>query len=262
VPAIDLHSHVLPDVDDGPIALEDSLEMCRRAVADGTGAIAATPHVSPVFRTRSEDIAAGVAQLNEALAEQNVAIEVLPGAEIAPALLPLLDDAEVARLTLGGGPYLLIEAPLEAVGPELEEAIEDVMSAGHRVLLAHPERAPSFHREPQRLEVLVERGALTSITAGAFVGRFGRRVARFTERLFADGLIHSVASDAHDPFGRTPDLRYCLTNAAVDFPGLAAQIDWLIEEVPAAIVGGTELPSPPAPPASPSRTRRRLSWRR
>lgn len=260
MPAIDLHSHVLPGIDDGPTGLEDSLEMCRRAVADGTGAIAATPHVSPTFRTRSEDIAAGVARLNEVLAERDVPLEVLPGAEIAPALLSLLEDTELARLRLGGGLYLLIEAPLLDVGPELEKAIEDVMSTGHSVLLAHPERAPSFQREPQRLEALVERGALCSITAGSFIGRFGRRVARFTAKLFADGLIHNVASDAHDPFGRTPDLRSCLTAAAADFPGLQAHIDWLIEDVPGAIVAGTEVPSPPQASSSPSSPRRRLSW--
>jgi protein-tyrosine phosphatase len=262
VPAIDLHSHVLPGIDDGPTALEDSLEMCRQAVADGTGAIAATPHVGPMFPTRSEVIAVAVARLNEILAEQDVPLDVLAGAEIAPALLPSLEEAEVARLSLGGGPYLLIEAPLQPVGLELEEAIEEVMSTGHSVLLAHPERAPSFHREPQRLEALVERGVLCSITAGSFIGRFGRPVARFTQMLFADGLVHSVASDAHDPLGRTPDLRSCLTAAGPDFPGLEAHADWLIEAVPAAIVGGTEVPSPPTVPAPARRSLRSLSWPR
>lgn len=234
--------------------------MCRRAAADGTGAIAATPHVSPVFRTRPEQIEAGVAELNEALAPESASFEVLRGAEIAPALLPLIDETELPRLTLGGGPYLLIEAPLEAVGRELEEAVDELMDAGHGVLLAHPERAPSFHREPERLAALVERGALCSITAGSLIGRFGRRVARFTERLLAEDLVHNVASDAHDTFGRPPDLRSLVMSA--DLPGLGARADWLIEEVPAALVAGAELPAPPQPAAPARRSRRRLSWRR
>jgi protein-tyrosine phosphatase len=260
VPAIDLHSHVLPGIDDGPQTAAESLDMCRRAAADGTGAIAATPHVSPVFRTRPEQIEAGVAELNDALAAESGSFEVLRGAEIAPALLPLIDETELPRLTLGGGPYLLIEAPLEAVGRELEEAVDELMDAGHGVLLAHPERAPSFHREPERLAALVERGALCSITAGSLIGRFGRRVARFTERLLAEDLVHNVASDAHDTFGRPPDLRSLVLSA--DLPGLEARADWLIEEVPAALVAGAELPAPPQPPAPARRSRRRLSWRR
>ena len=260
MPAIDLHSHVLAGIDDGPQTTAESLDMCRRAAADGTAAIAATPHVSPVFRTRPEQVESGVAELNDALAGEEVSLEVLRGAEIAPALLPLMDASELARLTLGGGPYLLIEAPLEAVGRELEEAVDELMGAGHSVLLAHPERAPSFHREPERLAALVERGALCSITAGSLIGRFGRRVARFTERLLAEGLVHNVASDAHDTFGRPPDLRSLVMSA--DLPELGARAEWLLEEVPAALIAGAELPAPPQTPAPARRSRRRLSWRR
>jgi protein-tyrosine phosphatase len=260
VPAIDLHSHVIPGIDDGAQTAAESLAICRRAAADGTGAIAATPHVSPVFRTRPEQIDAGVADLNEMLAAEDVPFEVLRGAEIAPALLPLIDATELPQFTLGGGPYLLIEAPLEAVGRELEHVIDELMGAGHGVLLAHPERAPSFHREPERLAGLVEQGALCSITAGSLVGRFGSRVARFTERLLAEGLVHNVASDAHDTFGRPPDLHSVVMSA--DLPGLDARAQWLLEEVPAALLAGGELPAPPQMAAAFRRSRRRLSWRR
>jgi protein-tyrosine phosphatase len=189
-----------------------------------------------------------------------VPFEVLRGAEIAPALLPLIDATELPQFTLGGGPYLLIEAPLGAVGRELEHAIDELMGAGHGVLLAHPERAPSFHREPERLAGLVEEGALCSITAGSLVGRFGRRVARFTERLLAEGLVHNVASDAHDTFGRPPDLRSVVMSAPL--PGLDARAQWLLEEVPAALLAGGELPAPPRMADAFCRSRKRLSWRR
>jgi protein-tyrosine phosphatase len=261
VPAIDLHSHVLPGIDDGPVVARESLEICRRAAADGTGALAATPHVNAIHTTRPAVIEAGVAELNRALWEEGVPLEVLTGGEIAPTFLPLIDPADLSRLTLGGGPYLLLEAPLEAVGGELEAAVDELMNAGHGILLGHPERAPSFHREPGRLALLVERGVLCSITAGSLIGAFGRRVTSFTERLLADGLVHNVASDTHDPFGRPPALRSCLSAAAGQIPGLEAMANWLIEEVPAAILAGTE--PPPAPQAPTRRPRRRgLSWRR
>jgi protein-tyrosine phosphatase len=106
----------------------------------------------------------------------------------------------------------------------------------------------------------VEQGALCSITAGSLVGRFGSRVARFTERLLAEGLVHNVASDAHDTFGRPPDLHSVVMSA--DLPGLDARAQWLLEEVPAALLAGGELPAPPQMAAAFRRSRRRLSWRR
>jgi protein-tyrosine phosphatase len=234
--------------------------MARCAAEDGTGTLVATPHVNPRYRNGAAEIADGVGALNEALAGDGISLRVVAGAEIAPALLPVIQDGELPRLSLGGGPYLLVEAPLEAVGEELEAAVRELMTHGYGVVLAHPERAPSFQRDPQRLAALVEGGVLCSLTAAALTGRFGRRVRDFADGLFEAGLVHNLASDAHDAVARPPGLRSHVAAAASRLPGLERQAPWLLEEVPSAILAGD--PPPPRPSAvRPRRSRLRRLWR-
>ena len=128
---------------------------------------------------------------------------------------------------------------------------------GHGVLLAHPERCPAFHRDPRMLESLVRAGVLTSITAGSLVGHFGEPVRRFALELARDGLIHNVASDAHDHVNRPPGMADELRQA-----GLGPLTEWLTQEVPAAILGGDEIPPRPAVALPGIGTPRRRWWRR
>jgi protein-tyrosine phosphatase len=122
------------------------------------------------------------------------------------------------------------------------------MVRGHQVLLGHPERCPAFQRAPRVVGRLVRDGALVQVTAGAFAGRFGRSAQRLATRLAADGLVHVVASDAHDLVARPPGMRADLENA-----GLGAHAARWTEDVPAAVLAGDSIPCPPA-------TRRRR-WR-
>lgn len=257
---IDLHCHVIPGVDDGPATLEDSVRLARVAAAEGTRVLVATSHVSHRYPNTSERIRDGVERVNGALREEEIAVEVVPGAEVALDILGRLDREELGRLALGGaGPSLLLEAPLGAVGGELEDAVRELQRAGFGVVLAHPERCPSFHRDSDRLRALVATGVLCSLTASSFTGRFGRPVEALSRRLLADGLVHNVASDAHGPESRPPALRSTLDAAAARIPGLGALVPWLTEGAPGAILAGD--PLPPAPSAPPSRRRRWLGWR-
>jgi protein-tyrosine phosphatase len=148
---------------------------------------------------------------------------------------------EISKLGLGGGPWLLIESPLTSLAGGLELVVADLQRLGHRVLLAHPERCPAFHRDPRLLESLVRIGALTSITAGALGGRFGVAVRRFAWSLLGAGMVHNVASDFHDGFGRPPGVAGELEKA-----GLGPIADWLANQVPAAILEDREIPVRPA----------------
>ena len=107
-------------------------------------------------------------------------------------------------LGLGGGPWLLVEPPFARTFTRLGPILLDLQRRGHRIVLAHPERCPVFHREPELLEALVDAGALTSLTAGSLVGAFGRDVRRFALELVRTGMAHNVASDAHDELKRPP----------------------------------------------------------
>jgi protein-tyrosine phosphatase len=256
---IDIHCHVLPGIDDGPSDLDGSLALARAAEDDGTTVLVATPHVSYGFPNDSGVIREGVARVNDALRDAGIGVEVRTGAEVAHEMLGRLEDDEVRALTLGGGPNLLLEAPLAAVGGELEGAIEHVRSLGLGVVLAHPERCPSFHRDPDRLARLVADGVATSVTAASYSGGFGGTVRRLTAALASRGLIHDAASDAHDHKRRPPLLRTTLLAASDGLPGLAGQIDWLAREVPGALIAGA--PLPPAPPSPGVARRARLPWR-
>jgi protein-tyrosine phosphatase len=253
---IDLHCHVLPGIDDGPATIEGSLALARAAAADGTRILVATPHVSSRYPTEPETIARGVDELNERLAAEGVAVEVRAGAELAMTRLLEMDAARVSRFALGGGEWLLVECPLASASAGFDILVLDLQRRGHRVLLAHPERCPVFHRNPSTLESLVRTGALTSITAGAFVGRFGGEVRRFALRLLSDGMVHNVASDAHDDARRPPSM-----SADLEEAGLKPLADWLIRGVPDAILDGREIPSRPtvAPPVGEQAARSR--WR-
>lgn len=245
---IDLHSHILPGIDDGPQSLEGSFEMARTAVAAGIETIAATPHINHSYPVVPEQIPAAVAALNEAFEREGIPLAVVPGAEIAVTRLVELAPGALTALRLGDGPSLLIESPLASATNNFDELLVGLLEDGHRVLLAHPERSAFFHRDLARLERIVEAGVLTSITAGSLAGRFGEVVRRFSVTLLAAGLVHDVASDAHDAGNRAPELLAGFERSEEDLPGIGAQADWYTRLAPAAILTGDPLPERPEPP--------------
>ena len=258
---IDLHSHILPGLDDGPATMEGSLELARAAVAAGTRTILATPHIHHDPRIDPALIAAGIDALRAALAAAEIPLEVLPGGEIAISRLSDLDDDMLRALALGGGPYVLVESPFSPAVGDFEPMVLDLHARGHRVLLAHPERCPAFQRDPPRLEALVDAGALVQITAGSMAGGFGSSVRRFTTTLLREGLVHVVASDAHDNLRRPPGLQAGFPLLERDLPGLAAHSAWLTELVPRAVLDGAPLPPRPPLPGQPAGRLRRLGLR-
>lgn len=241
---IDLHCHVLPGLDDGPETIEQSLALAAAAAAGGTRTIVATPHVSWQW-PRNDDAATieqGVQTVNAVLREHQIAIEIVAGAELALSRAADLDRSQLEALRLGRGPWLLVECPLAQAAAGFERGVGALMAQGHRIVLAHPERCPAFQRDPGRLTALVEGGALTSLTASALTGHFGKTVKRFAFDLLRRGLVHNVASDAHDAVGRPPALA-----AELDAAGLGEHSDLLARALPEAILDGTAVPVPAAP---------------
>lgn len=254
---IDLHCHILPAIDDGPADLSGTVAMAHGHVAAGVTRVAATPHVTYDDPNDAAGIARSVAEVNATLRDQGIALEVVTGAEVGLTRAADLDDAALAALGLGGGPWVLVEAPLRPLAG-VAPVVQSLQMRGHRVLLGHPERSPVFQRDPEALATLVAGGVLCQVTAGSFAGRFGSTVQRFAERLAAEGLVHNVASDAHDATRRAPGMR-----AELDAAGLGDWTPWWTEEVPAAILAGDPVPRPPAVDRAPQRRRGgRESWLR
>jgi protein-tyrosine phosphatase len=254
---IDLHCHVLPGIDDGPRTIEGSLALARAAVKAGIRTVVATPHVSIRYPNDEQIIARLVGELNGRLIAEGVPLEIRAGAEIAITSIVDIKPEALARLGLGGGPWLLVEPPLSTVSAGLHPILLDLQQQGHQILLAHPERCPAFHREPEVLESLIGGGVLTSITAGSLAGKFGAVVRRFALQLARDGMIHNVSSDAHDHIRRAPGIYGELEGA-----GLAPLAEWLTDSMPAAILAGDELPARPYDAVIAEGRSRRSWWRR
>jgi protein-tyrosine phosphatase len=234
---IDLHCHILAGLDDGPGDLDASLAMARAHAAAGVRCVVATPHVTHNMPNDPPGIAAAVAELERALAAAQIPLRVRRGAEVGLARAVELDDGELDALALAGGPWKLVEAPLRPREGVVAE-FRGIQHRGHRVLIAHPERSPAFQRDPAALAGLVAAGALVQVTAGALAGRFGEPVQRIARDFVYRGLVHVIASDAHDTTRRAPGL-----HAEIAAAGFADRAAWLTREVPAALVGERPLPA-------------------
>jgi protein-tyrosine phosphatase len=253
---VDLHSHVLPGVDDGARDMAESVEMARAAVADGVAVLAATPHVRSDYPTDAAHVLAGVELLQQELRAQDVPLRVVPGGEVGVHRLTELDDEELRRFGLGGNPaVILVEAPYSGLTLPRPHPLYDLMARGFTAVIAHPERSHDVRRDPERVRPLVEAGALIQVTAGSLGCGVPSDVRAAARSLIGGGLAHMIASDGHGPRVRRPSVAVALET--IEDEALA---DWLARGVPRAIVERTAIPERPDPPAP----RRSLGrpWRR
>lgn len=238
---IDLHSHILPGLDDGSRTVEDARALARRAAAEGVTAIAATPHVRLDYPTRPGEMERGVIRLREDFVEQRIDIEVLHGGELDLGMLATLDDDELRRFTLAqSGRYLLLEFPYTGWPPGLEETVYGLGLRGFVAVVGHPERNRAVQSNPRRLAEAVRMGALVQITAASLDGRIGRSSQKAAQRLLELGFAHILASDAH-----TPEIREAGLADAVEAVGDDALARFLTVDAPSAIVAGETLPGRP-----------------
>jgi protein-tyrosine phosphatase len=237
---IDLHSHILPGLDDGARTLEDSLAIARAAVEDGIRVLAATPHVSERYPTAPEEMERALAQVREAIARVEIPLDVRGGGEIALDRLQGLDRDALRRLALAGTRHVLLETPYYGWPLDLSDRLFELQASGFAAVLAHPERNGEVQAHPERLRPLVERGLVVQVTAASVDGRLGRRVRTTALLLVAQGLAHMVASDAH-----SADVRAVGMAEAAQAVGDEALGRWLTEDVPGALLRGE--PPPPRP---------------
>lgn len=234
---IDLHSHVLPGLDDGAEDLDEALAICRDAFADGISVLAATPHVRDDYPTTPEQMEAALAEVQAAVGN---ALRLVPGGELDLAQLDRPHD-ELLGFALAGNPgYLLVETPYFGWPLDIGDRLFRLRAAGITPVLAHPERNGEVQHRPELLEPLVASGVLVQLTAGAVDGSLGRSSRASAFELLERGLAHLIASDGHAPSIRQ-----------IGMSGAAAALRndtlsrWLTVEVPGAIVDGRPLPPRP-----------------
>jgi protein-tyrosine phosphatase len=251
---IDLHTHVLPGLDDGARNLEEAVAIVTSIAEDGALVVCATPHVRSDYPTSADAMEHALETLRAAVGGINV--DVRGGAEIALDSLPLLSDEERSRLGLGGNPrLLLLEMPY--VGWPLDLALTCVRLRGEGIqpVVAHPERNPDVIEQPALLEDVVRSGGVCQLTAASVDGRLGTGPARCARELLTRGLAHVIASDAHAPSVSGGGLA-----AATRMVGDAGLGRWLVEDAPRALLAGERLP--PRPAYTPPRRRLSLFGRR
>jgi protein-tyrosine phosphatase len=231
---IDLHAHILPGYDDGVRSIEEARDMARAAAAEGVTAIAATPHVRDDYPTTVERMLRGVALLREDFAREGIPIEVLTGGELDLDRMWELRPDELPQFTLAGtGRWLLVEMPHRGWPTLFERKLDALRRRGIDTLLAHPERNPEVQADPGRLGPLVAAGVRVQVTAASVDGRLGAQPLACSRWLLERGLVHVLASDAHEPAVREGGL-----SGAVEALGDAELAQRLTLDNPRAIVAG------------------------
>jgi len=235
---IDLHTHILPGLDDGSRDIQQSLAMAQVAYNDGIHTIVATPHVlKGVFANSRDKILSAVALLNQTLKEHNIKVNILPGAEyyLEPDLA--LSLAQGKLLTLNDkGRYLLVELPSAFIPEYTAQVLYEIQLQGVTPIIAHPERNASVAARPALLQEMVAKGALVQITSASIIGLFGKRVKKTAFSFLKQGLAHLIASDAHRENGRAPMLTPAAQQIKQHFDSSIAEL--LVIQNPALIIKG------------------------
>jgi protein-tyrosine phosphatase len=237
---IDLHTHVLPGIDDGARSLAESRAVALAALEEGVTVLAATPHVRDDYPTTAETMEEAVALVRADFAVQGIGVEVLHGAEVDLSILWAMPPDELRRLTIAQtGRYLLLEFPYRGWPFALDSAVTRLVELGVTPLLAHPERNPEVQDRPDRLRSLVDAGALVQVTAASLGGRV-RAAQAAALRLLDLGLVHVLASDSHGSHISREGL-----GAVARGIGDAELARYLTLDVPGAIVAGGPVPDRP-----------------
>lgn len=249
---IDIHCHLLPDLDDGAGSWDEALAMAGQAVADGISAVVVTPHQLGAFAAnRGDEICEQTDRLQAVLNEGDIPLKVFPGADvrIEPGMIGKIRTGEVLTLA-DRGRHILLELPHEVYLP-LDRLLADLKRAGLTGILSHPERNRGIIAQPRLVESLVQAGCLIQITAASLLGGFGSRPRSVAEQLVKQGLVHFVSTDAHSPRSRPPLLGEAYDRVAeLTSPSIAT--DWFCRN-PAAVVEGKTVASRPRKVVAPVR---------
>jgi protein-tyrosine phosphatase len=202
---IDLHSHLLPGIDDGAPDLETSLKMARIAADDGIKVMACTPHIYPgMFENSGPDIRQRVAALQGQLQAAGIPLKLTWGADahVAPDLMQKLKSG--AALSLNDTRYFLLEPPHHVAPPRFAEFAFSFLAAGYVPVITHPERLSWIEEHYDAFCDLSDKGVWMQVTAGSLTGRFGQGARYWGERMLDEGRVHILATDAHSPDRRPP----------------------------------------------------------
>lgn len=209
-PYIDIHSHILPGIDDGSQDFFTSMQMLKTASGNGITQIIATPHNKPArHNAGAAKIASLIKELKERMEEEGISMELHSGSELYYRSGLAEEIMKGKALTMAGSGYVLVEfSPMDDYD-YIRNGIYSLMAGGYRPILAHVERYSRINGRTDRVEDLMEMGCYIQVNAGSVMGSFGLGTRLFTRRLLKERLVHFVATDAHDMKKRPPQIKEC-----------------------------------------------------
>ena len=235
---VDIHCHILPEVDDGAWDMEAAVAMAKIARDSGVKKIITTPH----FKGEPKSLeAVGFLMhqrrlLQSRLKREKIEVELLPGAEVL-CVPQTMELAQTGRLpTLGTGRYVLTEFYFDASAGFMDETLHGLRQMGYLPVVAHPERYGAVQRDPELAARWFHRGVVLQVNKGSVLGAFGRRAEDAAVRMLCRGNAHIIASDAHSPHVRTTDLQpvrhWCLDHLGQAYTKI------LLEDNPGRVAAG------------------------
>ncbi len=240
---VDIHSHILPEVDDGSKSWETSVAMCRMAAADGITHQVATPHANDRYHYDRAYLQGLVAHLQGLIGN---ALTLSLGCDFHLSYDNLQDVlANPARYAIEGSHYMLVELSNYSIPQQITDCFMQLGDCGITAVITHPERNPILRENLQRVAEWAEQGCVIQVTGSALTGFWGERVRRAAQWLLEHDSVHVLATDAHDTEKRVPVLSPA-RDAAAEICGEEVA-DALVEANPAAIIHSQPLPYFPRP---------------
>ena len=240
---VDIHSHILPEVDDGPKSWDVSVAMCQAAAADGITHMVATPHANDRYHYDREYLKGLVAHLQGLIGDSP---KLSLGCDFHLSYDNLQDAlANPKRYVIDDTHYLLVEFSNYSVPQQTTDSFLKLGGCGITPIITHPERNPILRESPQRVVEWAEQGCVIQMTGSALTGFWGDRTRRAALWLLEHQAVHVLATDAHDTEKRVPILSKARDAAAQICGEEAAEA--MVEANPRAIITNQALPYFPRP---------------
>ena len=240
---IDIHCHILADVDDGPRSWDVAEQMCHMALADGIEHIVATPHANSCYEYDREHLTSLLQSFRKRVGPKP---RLSLGCDFHLSYENLQDIAAFPRrYTIDGTQYFLAEPSNYSIPPQIDDSFTKLRTLGLTPIITHPERNPILQQTPERILRWVELGCIIQVTGSVLTGSWGEAAWRTAQWLLKRDAVHVLASDAHD-LKRRPPLLSAARDAASEICGDKVAHS-LVYDNPRAIIAGQVLPYFPEP---------------